>query len=226
MHQARLVPALPERTASTVGPVGISNVVPPPAASAAKCHPSSRASRAGARDWSSRRRREASRRNDAGPVPGGRDRRHNRHRRRSRRFGCSPAARYGRKYRLSFNHSDPFCGPLLCSHHSRNRTLIRQCNRRMAKLARPRDQLLGMRCAAQETEVGKAVQLGVLQLYAPATRLAFERWFVIQRLPDRLDIVKFTRYFEAMRLRPDRATIKEEWIRLVIDRPAKDDTCG
>lgn len=33
--------------------------------------------------------------------------------------------------------------------------------------------------------------------------------------------MKFTRYFMAMRSRPDRATIKMEWIQQVIDRPEK-----
>jgi hypothetical protein len=31
--------------------------------------------------------------------------------------------------------------------------------------------------------------------------------------------IKTTRYFEATRHRPDRATIREEWIRRVIDWP-------
>jgi len=34
--------------------------------------------------------------------------------------------------------------------------------------------------------------------------------------------VKFTRYFEALRSRPDRAIIKESWIQYVIDHPVKE----
>jgi hypothetical protein len=34
--------------------------------------------------------------------------------------------------------------------------------------------------------------------------------------------VKTTQYFEAMRLRPDRAMIRDEWIQRVIDHPAKE----
>jgi len=34
--------------------------------------------------------------------------------------------------------------------------------------------------------------------------------------------VKFTRYFEALRSRPDRAIIREEWIQYVIDHPVKE----
>jgi hypothetical protein len=34
--------------------------------------------------------------------------------------------------------------------------------------------------------------------------------------------MKFTRYFMAMRSRPDRAMIKMEWIQQVIDRPEKE----
>jgi hypothetical protein len=34
--------------------------------------------------------------------------------------------------------------------------------------------------------------------------------------------VKFTQYFQAMRLRPDRATIQIEWIQRVVDHPLKE----
>ena len=34
--------------------------------------------------------------------------------------------------------------------------------------------------------------------------------------------MKFTRYFEALRSRPDRAIIREEWIQYVIDHPVKE----
>jgi len=34
--------------------------------------------------------------------------------------------------------------------------------------------------------------------------------------------VKVTRYFEAMRVRPDRAAIRLEWIQRVVDRPEKE----
>jgi hypothetical protein len=34
--------------------------------------------------------------------------------------------------------------------------------------------------------------------------------------------VKFTAYFESMRTRPDRATIKDEWIRRVVDFPERE----
>jgi hypothetical protein len=34
--------------------------------------------------------------------------------------------------------------------------------------------------------------------------------------------VKTTQYFKAMRVRPDRATIRDEWIQRVIDRPVKE----
>jgi hypothetical protein len=34
--------------------------------------------------------------------------------------------------------------------------------------------------------------------------------------------VKFTRYFQAMRLRPDRSIIQLEWIQRVIDHPVKE----
>jgi hypothetical protein len=34
--------------------------------------------------------------------------------------------------------------------------------------------------------------------------------------------VKFTRYFQAMRLRPDRAAIKLEWIQRVVNSPIKE----
>jgi hypothetical protein len=34
--------------------------------------------------------------------------------------------------------------------------------------------------------------------------------------------VKFTKYFEEMRRRPDRAVIRLEWIRHVVDHPVKE----
>jgi len=34
--------------------------------------------------------------------------------------------------------------------------------------------------------------------------------------------MKFTKYFEAMRSRPDRAAIKLEWIQRVVEHPAKE----
>jgi hypothetical protein len=34
--------------------------------------------------------------------------------------------------------------------------------------------------------------------------------------------VKTTQYFEAMRVRPDRALIQDEWIQRVIDQPIKE----
>jgi hypothetical protein len=34
--------------------------------------------------------------------------------------------------------------------------------------------------------------------------------------------VKFTQYFQAMRQRPDRSMIQEEWIQQVIDHPVKE----
>ena len=34
--------------------------------------------------------------------------------------------------------------------------------------------------------------------------------------------VKFTRYFEAIRLRPDRAMIRVEWIQQVIEKPVRE----
>ena len=34
--------------------------------------------------------------------------------------------------------------------------------------------------------------------------------------------MKFTRYFEEMRKRPDRAAIAEDWIQRAIDHPAKE----
>lgn len=34
--------------------------------------------------------------------------------------------------------------------------------------------------------------------------------------------MKTTQYFEAMRKRPDRAIIRDEWIRLVIENPLKE----
>jgi hypothetical protein len=34
--------------------------------------------------------------------------------------------------------------------------------------------------------------------------------------------VKFTQYFQAMRLRPDRSIIQLEWIQRVIDHPVKE----
>jgi len=34
--------------------------------------------------------------------------------------------------------------------------------------------------------------------------------------------MKTTRYFEAMRVRPDRAAIKDEWIMAAIESPAKE----
>ncbi|MFA5810334.1 MAG: hypothetical protein WC935_08400 [Thermoleophilia bacterium] len=33
--------------------------------------------------------------------------------------------------------------------------------------------------------------------------------------------MKFTQYFEAMRQRPDRAIIRDEWVRQVIEHPVK-----
>ena len=36
--------------------------------------------------------------------------------------------------------------------------------------------------------------------------------------------MKTTQYFEAMRLRPDRAIIQDEWIQRVIDHPVKEST--
>jgi len=35
--------------------------------------------------------------------------------------------------------------------------------------------------------------------------------------------VKFTRYFEALRNRPDRAIIRDDWIQYVIDHPVKEE---
>ncbi|MEX2140050.1 MAG: hypothetical protein WD894_12365 [Pirellulales bacterium] len=34
--------------------------------------------------------------------------------------------------------------------------------------------------------------------------------------------MKFTKYFETVRIRPDRTTIQEEWIQRVIDNPIKE----
>lgn len=34
--------------------------------------------------------------------------------------------------------------------------------------------------------------------------------------------MKFTRYFEALRSRPDRAIIQDDWIQYVIDHPVKE----
>ncbi len=34
--------------------------------------------------------------------------------------------------------------------------------------------------------------------------------------------MKFTRYFQAIRLRPDRAAIRDEWIQRVISHPVKE----
>jgi len=34
--------------------------------------------------------------------------------------------------------------------------------------------------------------------------------------------VKFTEYFRALRQRPDRAMIRDEWIQFVIDQPVKE----
>ena len=34
--------------------------------------------------------------------------------------------------------------------------------------------------------------------------------------------MKFTRYFEAMRQRPDRSLIREEWIQRVIEHPIRE----
>ncbi len=34
--------------------------------------------------------------------------------------------------------------------------------------------------------------------------------------------MKFTRYFEAIRLRPDRATIRMEWIQHVVEHPVRE----
>jgi hypothetical protein len=34
--------------------------------------------------------------------------------------------------------------------------------------------------------------------------------------------VKFTAYFDSMRTRPDRTTIKDEWIRRVVDFPERE----
>ncbi len=36
--------------------------------------------------------------------------------------------------------------------------------------------------------------------------------------------MKYTKYFHAMRQRPDRASIKEEWIRNVIENPVREVT--
>ena len=36
--------------------------------------------------------------------------------------------------------------------------------------------------------------------------------------------MKTTQYFEAMRVRPDRAIIQDEWIQRVIDHPVKETT--
>jgi hypothetical protein len=38
----------------------------------------------------------------------------------------------------------------------------------------------------------------------------------------KLSPVKFTQYFHAMRQRPDRAMIQDEWIQRVIDQPVKE----
>jgi len=37
-----------------------------------------------------------------------------------------------------------------------------------------------------------------------------------------MDGVKFTQYFHAMRLRPDRAFIRDEWIQRVIESPVRE----
>jgi hypothetical protein len=34
--------------------------------------------------------------------------------------------------------------------------------------------------------------------------------------------LKFTRYFQAIRLRPDRAIIRDEWLSRVIERPSRE----
>lgn len=41
-------------------------------------------------------------------------------------------------------------------------------------------------------------------------------------MSDTLTVVKFTQYFQAMRLRPDRALIQVEWIQYVIEHPLKE----
>ena len=47
------------------------------------------------------------------------------------------------------------------ANHSRQRAFVGDRQRRVTDLVRPRDQLLGMRRAAEEGEVGDAMQLGV-----------------------------------------------------------------
>ena len=37
-----------------------------------------------------------------------------------------------------------------------------------------------------------------------------------------MGVVKFTRYFEAMRQRPDRAAIRLEWVQRVVENPLKE----
>jgi hypothetical protein len=46
-------------------------------------------------------------------------------------------------------------------HHAGERAFVGDRKRRVAQLVRARHQLLGMRCAAEEAEIGEAVQLGV-----------------------------------------------------------------
>ena len=48
-----------------------------------------------------------------------------------------------------------------------------------------------------------------------ATRFRQSGW------SDRVEIVKATRYFQAIRLRPDRTVIRDEWIERVIRHPVK-----
>ena len=50
-----------------------------------------------------------------------------------------------------------------------------------------------------------------------ATHVRLKPWTVNLGIP-----VKTTQYFEAMRVRPDRAIIQDEWIQRVIDHPVKE----
>lgn len=48
------------------------------------------------------------------------------------------------------------------------------------------------------------------------------RWGGSVRLKDRESTVRFTKYFEFIRQRPDRAIIRDEWIERVMNNPAKE----
>ena len=58
------------------------------------------------------------------------------------------------------------------THHTGDGALVGNRERAVAERVRPLDELFGVRCAAQEREIGEAVQLGVSRKHDMGTVIA------------------------------------------------------